>query len=152
MTSFVSVTRLRLRSLRFLPGFAVHATRSNAQVRRASGFVAGSLLPDRRLAFWTLTVWDAEASMRAYMVSGAHRAAMPKLLLWCDEASVVHWTTPAPPALPTWAEAARRMRAEGRPSKLRRPSPRHAAMAYDEPRLSVVGASLTPIVATRAPA
>jgi hypothetical protein len=29
--------------------------------------------------------------MRAFMLSGAHQRAMPKLFNWCDEASVVHW-------------------------------------------------------------
>ena len=134
MPQFVSVTRLRLRSARFLPAFAVHAVRANAQVRRAPGFRAGALLPDRRLTFWTLTTWDGEAPMRAYMTSGAHRAAMPKLMHWCDEASVAHWTEAAAEP-PSWAEAARRMRAEGRPSKLRRPSAAHASLAYAEPRL-----------------
>ena len=143
MPQFVSVTRLRLRSVRFLPVFAVDAVRSNAQVRRAPGFRGGSLLPDRRWTFWTLTTWDGADAMRAYMTTGPHRAAMPKLMNWCDEASVVHWTEDAaePPA---WAEAARRMRAEGRPSKLRRPSAAHAGLAFAEPRLSRA-APLTPL-------
>lgn len=133
--AFVSVTRLRLRSLRFLPGFVIHALRSSAQVRRAPGYRSGSALSDRRLTFWTLTVWDDEAAMRAYMLSGAHRLAMPKLVHWCDEASVVHWPT-EPDAAPAWNEATRRMRAEGRVSKVRNPSPRHGDMSYAEPRLS----------------
>ncbi len=136
MPQFVSVTRLRLRSVRFLPAFAVHAVRSDAQVRRAAGFRSGALLPDRRLTFWTLTTWDGEADMRTYMTSGAHRAAMPKLMHWCDEASVAHWNEAAAEP-PSWAEATRRMRAEGRPSKLRRPSAAHASLDFAEPRLSL---------------
>ncbi|WP_299646173.1 hypothetical protein [uncultured Jannaschia sp.] len=53
---------------------------------------------------------------------------MPKLARWCDQASVVHWTADA---APDWAEAERRMRREGRPSKVRHPSPRHAELAFD---------------------
>jgi len=49
---------------------------------------------------------------------------MPKLLDWCDEASVDHWTQDIPVA-PDWLEADRRMRTEGRPSKVRNPSPSH---------------------------
>ena len=131
---FVSVTRLRLRSVRFLPAFAVHTLGSLRQVRASAGFRGGSLLPDRRWTFWTLTVWDDRNAMRAYMTAGAHRTAMPKLLDWCDEASVAHWDAPDD-TMPGWAAAAARMRREGRPSKVHRPSPDHAAMRYAEPRL-----------------
>ena len=71
--------------------------------------------------------------MRAYMTSGDHRAVMPHLLDGCDEASVVHWEQPDD-ILPKWPEADRRMRAEGRPSKVRNPSAVHAALSFDAPR------------------
>jgi hypothetical protein len=90
-------------------------------------------LNDRRWAFWTLSVWDGQDSMRAYMTSGAHRAAMPKLLEWCDEASVVHWEQ-AEAGLPSWIEAEQRMRQDGRPSKVKHPSPDHQALAFAPPR------------------
>lgn len=80
-----------------------------------------------------MTAWDDEASMRGYMIAGAHRRAMPRLLDWCDEASLVHWIQ-AGDALPDWAEADRRMRAAGRASKLRHPSPGHATLDYRPPR------------------
>jgi len=130
---FVSITRLRLRKLAFVPGFFVHAIGAQKQLRYAPGFLGGALLPDRRRAFWTMTLWDSEDSMRAYMTSGAHRDAMPKLSDWCDEASVVHWHQAAM-QLPTWAEADRRMRQDGRPSKVRHPGLRHATMEFAPPR------------------
>lgn len=139
---FVSLTRLRLRSIRFLPGFFFHAVRSQRQVRRAPGFLGGALLPDSRRAFWTMTIWDSEASMRAYMTDGAHRAAMPKLLAWCDEASVAHWEQDEA-VLPTWQDADRRMRQMGRPSRLRHPAPAHASLSYAPP-VTGAGASITP--------
>ena len=83
---FVSITRLRLRSVRFLPGFARHTLGSIRQVKRAPGFLGGALLPDRAWTFWTMTAWDRRDSMRAIMVGGAHRTAMTRLLDWCDEA------------------------------------------------------------------
>lgn len=132
--AFVSVTRLRVRSLRFMPGFLIRAAQANAQIKSAPGFMAGALLPDKRRTFWTLTLWTDAAAARAYQLSGAHRAAMPKLVHWCDEASVVHWTQKEP-TLPDWATAERRMRAEGRVTPVKHPSPDHA-LAFAAPDIS----------------
>ncbi|MBS1799948.1 MAG: DUF3291 domain-containing protein [Acidobacteria bacterium] len=131
--AFVSVTRLRIRSVRFMPAFVVYAFRSRQQAREAPGFVTGALLHDREMTFWTMTIWDAQESMRGFMTSGAHKQVMPRLLNWCDEASVVHWSQPEA-TLPSWAAADARMRATGRPSKVLHPSPRHASLSYREPR------------------
>lgn len=130
---FVSLTRLRIRSLRFLPLFAVDAFRTQRQVQRAPGFRTGALLPDRKWTFWTMTAWDSAESMRQYMTTGAHKKAMPKLMHWCDEASVAHWQQESD-TLPDWTEADRRMRTTGRVSKVRHPSPEHAGLNYQAPR------------------
>lgn len=131
--AFVSITRLRLRSARFLPAFLVHVLLTLRQTRAAEGFLGGSLLADRRRAYWTMTLWTDAAAMRANMAGGAHRRAMPRLFGWCDEASVVHWQTDTPP---DWPEADRRMRSEGRPSRVRHPTPDHAARTYAAPRIA----------------
>jgi hypothetical protein len=73
------------------------------------------------LVFWTRTVWRDMPAMRAFMLSGAHKRAMPKLLNWCSEASMVHWES-GTGTLPTWGEAEVRLRAEGRTSRVRHPS------------------------------
>jgi hypothetical protein len=132
---FVSITRLRIRSLRFMPGFALQTLTSLRQVKQAAGFLGGSVLPDRQLTFWTMTVWRSGDDMRDYMRTGSHLKAMPKLLEWCDEASVVHWEQTEVLA-PSWIIADRRMRAEGRPSKVRHPGPNHRNMTFRTPRLS----------------
>ncbi len=134
---FFSVTRLRIRSARFLPFFAIHTFRSLAQVKRAPGFKSGSLLIDRSRTFWTMTAWDSQDSMRRYMIKGSHRAAMPHLLEWCDEASVVHWDQQEN-GLPAWNEADRRMRESGRASKVKFPSSCHATLIYRSPRVTTI--------------
>lgn len=133
--TFISLTRLRIRSIRFLPFFAVHTLLAIRQVKKASGFQTGSLLPDRDWTYWTMTAWDSQESMRLYMTTGSHKKAMPHLMNWCDEASVAHWNQEGS-ALPTWAEADRRMRASGRASKVHKPSSQHASLTYREPRTS----------------
>lgn len=89
--TLISVTRLRIRSIRFLPMFIWDSIKSDKQAKRASGNLGSTLRAQSTTVFWTLTAWEDEASMRAFMRSGAHREAMPKLQNWCDEASVVHW-------------------------------------------------------------
>jgi len=133
--SFVSLTRLRVRSIRFMPFFAVHTTRSLGQVRKAHGFQTGALLPDRNWTFWTMTAWDDAESMRRFMTAGAHKIAMTHLMHWCDEASVAHWEQEGS-ILPSWEEADRRMRASGRASKVNHPSPDHSSLNYRAPRTS----------------
>jgi hypothetical protein len=91
-----------------------------------------------------MTAWDDQESMRNFMAAVPHRAAMPRLLDWCDEASLVHWVDPGD-ALPSWAEVDRLLRSNGRPSKVRHPSPRHASLAHPPPRV----AASAPIRAAR---
>ena len=135
---FVSVTRLRVRSVRFLPMFALHTSRSLKQVKTAPGFHGGSILADRDWTFWTMTTWDSQESMRQFMINGSHRAAMSHLLDWCDEASVTHWDQPEG-AVPAWTEADRRMRENGRASKVNFPSSGHATLNYRPPRVTTAG-------------
>jgi hypothetical protein len=135
---FVSLTRLRIRSFRFVPLFFLHALRSVRQVKKAPGFQHGALLTDRSWTFWTMTAWDTPESMRQYMTTGSHKRAMPHLLSWCDEASVAHWSQPET-TLPTWTEADKRMREGGRASKVRNPSPDHATLSFRTPRTTATG-------------
>jgi hypothetical protein len=61
-----------------------------------------------------MTAWEDAAAMNAFRVVGAHRGAMPKLLDWCDEASIVRWDQETS-ELPPWLEVHRRMVKDGRP-------------------------------------
>ena len=134
MTLLISLTRLRLASLRFLPGFAWYGVRSSWQARRSPGFRGMRLLADRHLTFWTATAWDDLASMKAYRSAGPHKAAMPRLAAWCDEASVTRWVGPLE-SMGDWQAAHARMQAEGEPSRVRHPSPAQTARAWAPPRI-----------------
>jgi hypothetical protein len=86
------------------------------------------------MTFWTRTVWRDEKAMHAFLIASPHRLAMPHLLDWCDEASVVNWMQDGaePPSL---AEAHRRMLLEGRPSKVRHPSEAHQRFEIPSPQI-----------------
>jgi hypothetical protein len=122
----ISVTRLKLRSPWFLPGFVWRTLRSRRQVRRAEGCLGHDVRAERGLIFWTRSTWRDPQALEAFMTAGAHGRAMPRLQHWCDEASVVRWESPSAD-LPAWEEAHARLKAEGRLSRVRRPSPAQAA-------------------------
>ena len=132
---FVSITRLRVRSWRYLPRFVIHSFRVARQAKLAAGSLAVSILRDANLAFWTRTVWSEERAMRSFMLSGAHRKVMSRLAEWCDEASFAHWVQDAVEP-PSWPEACRRMQQEGRRSKVNHPSGAQSRFEIPEPRTS----------------
>jgi len=103
------------------------------QAKKAAGNLGIALLTDAKLTFWTKSAWTDQAAMRAFMLSGPHRTAMPVLMEICDEASLVDWTQESA-ALPDWKEAHRRLVAEGRRSKVRHPTPAHDAFEIPPPR------------------
>ena len=139
----VSVTRLRVRSPRYLPEFLWDTFHSVRQVQRSAGFLGGRLLVNSGYVFWTMTVWQDEAAMNAYRTSGAHRRAMPQLLNWCDEAALVHWTQESP-QIPEWQQAQQHMSEKGRLSKVNHPSPVQASQQIPAPQPSRIARILEP--------
>ena len=62
--------------------------------------------------------------MKSFMLSGAHGRVTRRLMDWCDEAALVHWSQESEHE-PEWQEAHRRLREEGRRSKVNYPSAAH---------------------------
>jgi hypothetical protein len=128
----VSLTRLRLRSPRYLLPFALLTQRVLRQVRRSPGFLSGQVVRVSWDTFWTMTVWDSADAARGFMTSGAHLQAMPRLLHWCNEGSVAHWAAPSAD-VPSWEFAHHQMRTIGRVSKVRFPSANHVSLTFPAP-------------------
>jgi Domain of unknown function (DUF3291) len=122
----VAITRLRVRSWRYLPAFFFQTLRTAVQAKRTPGNLAVAVRRDASRTFWTRTVWLDEPAMRSYMSADPHRGVMRSLAEWCDEASVVHWIqdSATPPA---WQESCARMQRDGRPSRVNHPSEAHRA-------------------------
>jgi hypothetical protein len=141
---FASATRLRARRVRYLPQIFRYVLDVNRQVERAPGFLGGKLLYESGKTFWTLTFWEDEAAMRAFQRSGVHQHAMPKLLDWCDEASVVHGNEPSTNLL-GWQAVWRYMVANGRMSKVHFPSTAQRAGQVAKPHPSPFEIRLKPM-------
>src|SRR5580704_19455463 len=88
----VSITRLRLRSWKFFPGFIVYAVRSRMQATRAQGNRGVEAMREPGNVFWTATLWESDEAVRQFMVANPHGDAMRRLMEWCDEASVARWS------------------------------------------------------------
>jgi hypothetical protein len=89
--AIVSVTRLRLRSLRFLPGFIWYTSLSIRQAGRTPGNLGVRVKKTKGLAFWALAIRRDNKAIRAFVPASPHREAMLKLPHWCDEAAFADW-------------------------------------------------------------
>ena len=69
----ISATRLRVRSVAYLPAFLWDTFKSARQAERSPGFLGGRLLVNTKYVFWTMTAWEDEFAMNAYRTGGAHR-------------------------------------------------------------------------------
>src|SRR5260370_39334708 len=87
-----SVTRLRVRSVKYLLMFVWKTFLAQRQVVRAPGFFGGTLLLDGRRTFSTLTVRQSERGMQAFRGATPHPTVMPRLVECRDQASYAHWT------------------------------------------------------------
>ena len=130
----VSITRLRVRSWWLLPLFFLRTWQAARQAAVSEGNLGVALLRDRHVTFWTGTCWSSEGSMKAFMHAGVHGPVMRKLLDWCDEAALVHWTQEGAD-LPSWEQAHTRLQQDGRRSKVHHPSANHTAYEIASPVL-----------------
>lgn len=129
---FISVTRLRIRSILFLPQFFMANERSVKELLSTPGFFKGKELVDKNFTFWTITAWKDLESMKAFRNSGSHRKAMQKLPGWCSEASYVHWMQEAD-ELPTWTDVHSKMLTEGKITKVKQPTANQLLKNYAAP-------------------
>ncbi|MBW4435292.1 MAG: DUF3291 domain-containing protein [Pelatocladus maniniholoensis HA4357-MV3] len=106
---------MRLKSPLYIPLLVFYGLRTILQVECASGklntryrWVDGE--------FWTLSLWEDEASMKTYRNQGVHRQVMPKLVKWGSEAGFVNWHQENT-KLPDWQSVEQRMQEKGRRQK-----------------------------------
>jgi hypothetical protein len=104
----VSITRLRVRSIFYMPLFMLHAMRTMTQAQKADGVQGVETRFEKNNVVWTKTIWADEAKMKEYRGTGAHQIAMRILSEICNEAAVVRWQQ-ADVELPTWEEAHQRI-------------------------------------------
>lgn len=130
----VYLTRLRLRSRWLIPRFFFANIPITLQLMRAPGFLGGASIMESHAVFWTMSLWESEAAMRAFKTSGAHGRVMPKNVDWSIESAGAGWSRDT---LPSWEEAHAHLVAHGHATPVRKPTADHATRNYAPPRAVV---------------
>jgi len=118
---FVSVTRLRVRSWRYLPGFVINLFARHA---RLSSRMGASRFRSFAMPIVLSGPEQCGVTRRPCALScaqGVHRRIMARLPVWCDEAALADWVQDATEP-PSWSEVYRRLQKEGRRSRVNHPS------------------------------
>jgi hypothetical protein len=99
---------LPLKSFWRLPAFCLGTARVMKQLSAARGLIAYSLLA-RPIAksFWTLSVWEDEASLELFIHHPPHVRLMTSLMPHIGKTKFVHWTVKGSELPLFWDEALR---------------------------------------------
>jgi quinol monooxygenase YgiN len=94
---------------RLLP-FVVYTVQVVKQLATADGLLGYSLLA-RPLSkrFWTLSAWNSEDALRAFVQHPPHVRIMSALAAYMDETKFVRWTVKGSDLLLRWDDALRRL-------------------------------------------
>lgn len=104
----VSVTRLRLARWRDVPAFLRAAMRLRREFPDVPGAVTLGLAAEPwRRTFWTLSAWRDEESLKAYVRSPGHAAAMRRFARAMADPVSARWTSDG--GRPSWEYAVRRL-------------------------------------------
>ncbi len=90
----LSITRLQLAQARRIFLFLKLSHAAMKQATESAGLIVGQTVFEPPKRFWTITLWQDPKSMRRFVGSGVHLAAMPKLATICSEAVFCHVEIP----------------------------------------------------------
>jgi len=108
----ILLSYLPLRGFRDFVAFAGHDRRISRQLDGARGLIGYAKLGRPWVKrFWTLSAWEDEAALAAFVHDGAHARAMAGLQDRMGPTRFVRWTLPGSALPPAWDDALRRWRA-----------------------------------------
>ncbi|HKE00648.1 MAG TPA: antibiotic biosynthesis monooxygenase, partial [Planctomycetota bacterium] len=106
------LTYLPLRAYRSIPRFLVSTIRIGRQLARAPGAIGYSLRASMgSKQFWTLSVWESEAALGAFVAARPHLDAMSGLRGHMGATRFTRWRVRGRELPPDWSDALRRERA-----------------------------------------
>ncbi len=102
----VLLTELPLRSYMALPRLLRFTRQVQQTLHRAPGLLGYSLLArPMRKQFWTLSVWENQTALMAFVQGAPHRAVMAALQPAMGPTRFIRWTIPGDGYPPTWEDA-----------------------------------------------
>jgi hypothetical protein len=105
----VLLSFLPLKRLWRVPSFLVQTIRITRQLERSAGLI-GYSLNARPLTgrFWTLSVWENESALQAFVNAAPHTETMRTLIPYMGPTRFVRWTVPGAHIPVRWDDALRR--------------------------------------------
>ncbi|HUN59300.1 MAG TPA: antibiotic biosynthesis monooxygenase [Candidatus Binataceae bacterium] len=105
---------LPLKQSRRIPGFLVYTWRIVQQLKRARGLVGYTIRAQLlNKSFWTLSAWETEAAMRAFVQAPPHREVMAALQPYMGQTSFNQWTVKGAELPLQWDDALRHQQKRG---------------------------------------
>jgi len=102
----VLLSFLPLRRFSRIPWFLLHTLRTARQLAATKGLVGYSLNTEPLAKrFWTLSVWEDDAALRAFVGEPPHGQAMRVMTQHMRPTDFVRWTQTGSSLPPTWADA-----------------------------------------------
>lgn len=88
------------------PTMIFHTRRVVAQLQQTPGLI-GFAMRARPLnaEFWTLSVWDHDMALQAFIETGAHATAMRAMTPWMGETRFIRWKLRGVDVPPRWQDA-----------------------------------------------
>ena len=121
-TYVVTITKLPLRSHRRIPRIMRDTWRIVRQLGRSDGLVGYALKADLiHKTFWTMSAWNDDAALAAFVRSDVHRAAMTALAPHMDGPRIQTFTLPGSEVPPTWRDVAENLAATPQPNLKEQP-------------------------------
>jgi hypothetical protein len=107
----ILLSYLPLRRFRDFPAFVGHDLRVTRQLRDARGLIGYSKLGRPWVKrFWTLSAWEDESALEAFVRAGAHSRAMADMPPRMGSTRFIRWSLRGSALPPDWADALRRWR------------------------------------------
>ena len=105
------LTYLPLKKYRTIPRFLGYAKRVEAQLANTKGLIGYSLRAKfMQHSFWTLSVWESEETLQAFVHKGFHEGIMKVLMPDMAVPNFVRWKIKGSACPPSWEEALNRPR------------------------------------------
>jgi hypothetical protein len=103
-------SRFALKRYRDVVPFLRASMRLRKEAAAAAGNVGVGLAANPfTKTFWTLSTWQSNDALRAYVAARAHRSTATRFRGASAAADFVFWDIDSPATAPTWAEAASRL-------------------------------------------